>query len=83
MRQVHDRQRPRRFARSSAAGRFGAAEDCGNQRDPSRVARGVHLGQRPQIGTELEHRPRGAVARVYEILKRDEQESDEHRCSRR
>jgi hypothetical protein len=36
-----------------------------------------------QIGTELEHRPRGAVARVYEILKRDEQESDEHRCSRR
>ena len=30
-----------------------------------------------QIGTELEHRPRGAVARVYEILKREEPESDE------
>ena len=25
-----------------------------------------------QIGTELEHRPRGVVARVYEILKREE-----------
>lgn len=25
-----------------------------------------------QIGTELEHRPRGAVARVFEILKREE-----------
>ena len=30
-----------------------------------------------QIGTELEHRPRGAVARVYEILKREEPEPDE------
>jgi hypothetical protein len=30
-----------------------------------------------QIGTELERRPRGAVARVYEILKREEPESDE------
>ena len=30
-----------------------------------------------QIGTELEHRPRGAVARVYEILKREEPEADE------
>ena len=30
-----------------------------------------------QIGTELEHRPRGTVARVYEILKREEPESDE------
>jgi hypothetical protein len=30
-----------------------------------------------QIGTELEHRPRGAVARVYEILKREEPESGE------
>jgi hypothetical protein len=25
-----------------------------------------------QIGMELEHRPRGALARVYEILKREE-----------
>ena len=32
-----------------------------------------------QIGTELEHRPRGAVARVYEILKREEPEPDERR----
>ena len=30
-----------------------------------------------QIGTELERRPRGTVARVYEILKREEPESDE------
>jgi hypothetical protein len=30
-----------------------------------------------QIGTELEHRPRGAVARVYEILKREEPEAGE------
>ena len=30
-----------------------------------------------QIGTELEHRPRCTVARVYEILKREEPESDE------
>ena len=30
-----------------------------------------------QIGTELEHRPRDAVARVYEILKREEPEPDE------
>jgi hypothetical protein len=30
-----------------------------------------------QIGTELEHRPRGVVARVYEILKREEQQPDE------
>jgi len=29
-----------------------------------------------QIGTELEHGPRGAVARVYEILKREEPEPD-------
>ena len=32
-----------------------------------------------QIGTELEHRPRDAVARVYEILKREEPEPDERR----
>ena len=32
-----------------------------------------------QIGTELEHRPRGAVAQVYEILKREEPEPDERR----
>jgi hypothetical protein len=32
-----------------------------------------------QIGTELGHRPRGAVARVYEILKREEAEPDERR----
>jgi len=32
-----------------------------------------------QIGTELRHRPRGAVARVYEILKREEAEPDERR----
>lgn len=31
-----------------------------------------------QIGTELEHRPRGAVARVYEILRREEPEPDQH-----
>ena len=30
-----------------------------------------------QIGTELEHGPRGAVAQVYEILKREEPEPDE------
>jgi hypothetical protein len=30
-----------------------------------------------QIGTELEHRPRGAVARVFEILKREEPEPGE------
>jgi hypothetical protein len=30
-----------------------------------------------QIGTELEHGPRGAVAQVYEILKREETEPDE------
>ena len=32
-----------------------------------------------QIGTELEHRPRGVVARVYDILKREEPEADERR----
>jgi hypothetical protein len=32
-----------------------------------------------QIGTELEHRPRGAVSRVYDILKREEPEPDERR----
>jgi hypothetical protein len=32
-----------------------------------------------QIGTELEHRPHGVVARVYEILKREEPEPDERR----
>ena len=32
-----------------------------------------------QIGTELEHRPRGVVAQVYEILKREEPEPDEGR----
>jgi hypothetical protein len=32
-----------------------------------------------QIGTELEHGPRGIVARVYEILKREEPEIDERR----
>jgi hypothetical protein len=32
-----------------------------------------------QIGTELEHRPRGVVAQVYDILKREEPESDERR----
>jgi hypothetical protein len=32
-----------------------------------------------QIGTELERGPRGVVARVYEILKRDEPEADERR----
>jgi hypothetical protein len=30
-----------------------------------------------QIGTELEHGPRGAVAWVYEILKREEPGPDE------
>jgi hypothetical protein len=30
-----------------------------------------------QIGTEVERRPRGAVARVYGILKREEPEPDE------
>ena len=29
-----------------------------------------------QIGIELEHRPRGVVARVYDILKREEPEAD-------
>ena len=29
-----------------------------------------------QIGTELEHGPRAAAARVYEILKREEPEPD-------
>ena len=32
-----------------------------------------------QIGTELEHRPRGVVARVYDILKREESEPDDRR----
>ena len=32
-----------------------------------------------QIGTELEHGPRGVVGRVYEILKREEPEADERR----
>jgi hypothetical protein len=32
-----------------------------------------------QIGTELEHRPRGVVAQVNDILKRDEPEPDERR----
>jgi hypothetical protein len=32
-----------------------------------------------QIGTELEHGPRGVVERVYEILKREEPEADERR----
>ncbi|MBV8334740.1 MAG: hypothetical protein JO358_04680 [Alphaproteobacteria bacterium] len=32
-----------------------------------------------QIGTELERRPRGVVARVYDILKREEPEPDERR----
>jgi hypothetical protein len=32
-----------------------------------------------QIGTELEHRPRGVVAQVYDILKREEPEPDERR----
>jgi hypothetical protein len=32
-----------------------------------------------QIGTELEHRPSGSVARVYDILKREEPEPDERR----
>ena len=30
-----------------------------------------------QIGTETEHGPRGAVIRVYEILKREEPEESE------
>jgi hypothetical protein len=30
-----------------------------------------------QIGAELEHGPRGAVARVYDILKREEPEPNE------
>ena len=30
-----------------------------------------------QIGAELEHRPRAAVARVYEIFKREEPEPGE------
>ena len=32
-----------------------------------------------QIGTELDHRPRGVVARVYDILRREEPEPDERR----
>ena len=32
-----------------------------------------------QIGTELEHAPRGVVARVYEILKQEEPEPGEAR----
>ncbi len=32
-----------------------------------------------QIGTELEHGRRGVVARVYELLKREEPEPDERR----
>jgi len=32
-----------------------------------------------QIGTELEHLPRGVVAQVYDILKREEPELDERR----
>jgi hypothetical protein len=32
-----------------------------------------------QIGTELQHRPLGRVARVYEILKREEPQPDERR----
>jgi len=32
-----------------------------------------------QIGTELERGPRGAVIRVYEILKREEPEENERR----
>jgi len=32
-----------------------------------------------QIGTELEQRPRGVVARVYDILKSEEPEPDEPR----
>jgi hypothetical protein len=32
-----------------------------------------------QIGTELEHRPRGTVASVYEILKLEEPDPDEGR----
>ena len=32
-----------------------------------------------QIGTELEYRPRGVVARVYDILKREEPQPDERR----
>jgi len=32
-----------------------------------------------QIGTELEHRPRGVVAQVYDILKREEPDPDEGR----
>jgi hypothetical protein len=34
-----------------------------------------------QIGTELERGPRGAVERVYEILKTEEPEPDERRGS--
>lgn len=32
-----------------------------------------------QIGTELDHGPRGAVVRVYEILQREQPEEDERR----
>ena len=32
-----------------------------------------------QIGTELEHRPHDVVAQVYDVLKREESESDERR----
>jgi hypothetical protein len=32
-----------------------------------------------QIGTELEHRPLGVVALIYDILKREEPEPDKRR----
>ena len=32
-----------------------------------------------QMGTELEHGPRGVVGLVYDILRREEAESDERR----
>jgi hypothetical protein len=32
-----------------------------------------------QIGTEIEHGPRGVVARLYEILRLEEPEPDERR----
>ena len=32
-----------------------------------------------QIGTELDHGPRGAVVRVYEILQREQPAEDERR----
>jgi hypothetical protein len=37
------------------------------------------LSDDDQIGTELEHRPRGAAARVSEILEREQPEPDEPR----